>query len=69
MWLLLYYDSFLVRQPSRFAAMSVPKESDKIRKPKCLSVREFFGKDEYCYIMDAKTNGNIGRYLNVSIYN
>ncbi|XP_064090855.1 LOW QUALITY PROTEIN: histone-lysine N-methyltransferase SETDB1-like [Macrobrachium nipponense] len=30
------------------------------------SVREFFGKDESVYIMDAKTTGNIGRYLNHS---
>uniref|UniRef100_A0A1B6CWU1 Histone-lysine N-methyltransferase n=1 Tax=Clastoptera arizonana TaxID=38151 RepID=A0A1B6CWU1_9HEMI len=35
-------------------------------KPKYPSVREFFGEDEYVYIMDAKTNGNIGRYLNHS---
>ncbi|XP_037083746.1 histone-lysine N-methyltransferase eggless-like [Pollicipes pollicipes] len=30
------------------------------------SVREQFGADEYCYIMDAKTIGNLGRYLNHS---
>ena len=30
------------------------------------SVREQFGADEYCYIMDAKNIGNLGRYLNVS---
>jgi hypothetical protein len=57
----------IVRQPSRFAAVSEPKESDKAKKPKNRSVREFFGHDEYCYIMDAKNNGNIGRYLNVSL--
>jgi hypothetical protein len=56
----------IVRQPSRFAAVSEPKESEKSKKPKNRSVREFFGQDEYCYIMDAKNNGNIGRYLNVS---
>lgn len=27
--------------------------------------RELFGPDEHCYVMDAKSNGNIGRYLNV----
>ena len=31
------------------------------------SVREQFGADEYCYIMDAKNIGNLGRYLNVSM--
>jgi hypothetical protein len=60
---------FVVRQPSRFAAVSEPKESDKSKRPKNRSVREFFGHDEYCYIMDAKNNGNIGRYLNVSLLN
>ncbi|PSN51326.1 hypothetical protein C0J52_15725 [Blattella germanica] len=54
-----------VRQPSRFAVVSDPLE-DKNKKPKHRSVREFFGSDEYCYIMDAKNNGNIGRYLNHS---
>jgi hypothetical protein len=59
----------IVRQPSRFSAVSEPKESDKSKRPKHRSVREFFGTDEYCYIMDAKNNGNIGRYLNVSLLN
>ncbi|XP_026322573.1 histone-lysine N-methyltransferase eggless-like [Hyposmocoma kahamanoa] len=31
-----------------------------------LSVRSHFGEDEACYIMDAKVQGNIGRYLNHS---
>ncbi|CAH0712953.1 unnamed protein product, partial [Brenthis ino] len=30
------------------------------------SVRTLFGEDEACYIMDAKVQGNIGRYLNHS---
>jgi hypothetical protein len=30
------------------------------------STRELFGPDEQCYIMDAKSIGNIGRFLNVS---
>lgn len=59
----------IVRQPSRFSVVSEPKESDKSKRPKHRSVREFFGQDEYCYIMDAKNNGNIGRYLNVSLLN
>jgi len=28
--------------------------------------RSLFG-EEYCYIMDAKSVGNLGRYLNVSL--
>ena len=31
------------------------------------STRELFGAGEQCYIMDAKSIGNIGRYLNVSL--
>ena len=27
--------------------------------------RELYGANEHCYVMDAKTIGNIGRYLNV----
>lgn len=30
------------------------------------SMREYFGNNESVYIMDAKTSGNIGRYLNHS---
>lgn len=30
------------------------------------SMREYFGDNESVYIMDAKTSGNIGRYLNHS---
>jgi len=30
------------------------------------STREYFGNNESVYIMDAKTSGNIGRYLNHS---
>lgn len=30
------------------------------------SMREYFGVNESVYIMDAKTSGNIGRYLNHS---
>ena len=35
-------------------------------QPKFISTRKFFGKDEDVYIMDAKSIGNIGRYLNHS---
>uniref|UniRef100_A0A0K8VPM3 Histone-lysine N-methyltransferase eggless n=2 Tax=Bactrocera latifrons TaxID=174628 RepID=A0A0K8VPM3_BACLA len=30
------------------------------------SIRGLFGKDEACYVMDAKTIGNLGRYFNHS---
>ena len=33
---------------------------------KFISTRKLFGADEESYIMDAKTIGNIGRYLNHS---
>ncbi|KAL0858787.1 hypothetical protein ABMA27_011256 [Loxostege sticticalis] len=52
-----------VREPSSFMAQAgMGKEF--ISKYK--SVRSYFGKDEACYIMDAKVQGNIGRYLNHS---
>ncbi|XP_022824020.1 histone-lysine N-methyltransferase eggless [Spodoptera litura] len=53
-----------VREPSRFMAQAGMGASEFISKYK--SVRTLFGKDEACYIMDAKVQGNIGRYLNHS---
>jgi len=35
-------------------------------KPKFISTRKYFHKDEDFYVMDAKSIGNIGRYLNHS---
>src|SRR5436190_23058089 len=51
------------REPSRFEPSVEPKQ---IERPAFKSVRDYFGEDEAVYIMDAKTTGNIGRYLNVS---
>ena len=42
------------------------EETEKSTKPKLVSTRKFFGEDEDVYIMDAKSIGNIGRYLNHS---
>lgn len=42
-----------------------PKK-DKTDQPKHKSVRKYFGPNEDIYIMDAMTQGNIGRYLNHS---
>ncbi|QQP51286.1 Uncharacterized protein FKW44_012606 [Caligus rogercresseyi] len=36
------------------------------KNPKYVSTRKYFGKEEDVYIMDAKTIGNVGRYLNHS---
>lgn len=52
-----------VREPSRFEPSVDPKQ---IERSTLKSVRDYFGEDEAVYIMDAKTTGNIGRYLNVS---
>ena len=41
-------------------------EEDKEEKPKYVSTRKYFHKDEDFYVMDAKSIGNIGRYLNHS---
>lgn len=51
------------REPSRFEPSMEPKQ---IERSTFKSVRDYFGEDEAVYIMDAKTTGNIGRYLNVS---
>ena len=48
--------------------MEKKEEKDKVEesKPKFLSTRKYFHKDEDFYVMDAKSIGNIGRYLNHS---
>ncbi|XP_024937729.1 histone-lysine N-methyltransferase eggless isoform X2 [Cephus cinctus] len=51
------------REPSRFDPAVEPAQ---LERSKFKSVRDFFGVDEAVYIMDAKTTGNIGRYLNHS---
>lgn len=51
------------REPSRFEPSVEPKQIERLAFK---SVRDYFGEDEAVYIMDAKTTGNIGRYLNVS---
>ena len=51
------------REPGKF---DLTVEPAQIERSKFKSVRDFFGEDEAVYIMDAKTTGNIGRYLNVS---
>ncbi|XP_037300403.1 LOW QUALITY PROTEIN: uncharacterized protein LOC115449535 [Manduca sexta] len=53
-----------VREPSRFTAQAGMGANEYV--PKYRSVRAHFGRDEACYIMDAKVQGNIGRYLNHS---
>ncbi|XP_059056752.1 histone-lysine N-methyltransferase SETDB1-B [Achroia grisella] len=53
-----------VREPSSFMAQAGMKSNEFV--PKYRSVRTLFGEDEACYIMDAKVQGNIGRYLNHS---
>lgn len=51
------------REPSRFEPSVEPQQIERLAFK---SVRDYFGEDEAVYIMDAKTTGNIGRYLNVS---
>ncbi|XP_045770387.1 uncharacterized protein LOC123870932 isoform X2 [Maniola jurtina] len=53
-----------VREPSCFTAAAGMGKNQFISKYR--SVRTLFGEDEACYIMDAKVQGNIGRYLNHS---
>merc|ERR1712080_235866 len=42
------------------------EDKDKKEKVKHISTRKFYGEYEHVYIMDAKSIGNIGRYLNHS---
>ncbi|GBP42982.1 Histone-lysine N-methyltransferase eggless [Eumeta japonica] len=56
--------SYILREPSRFTAQADFDDDEYVSKYR--SVRSYFGKDEACYIMDAKVQGNIGRYLNHS---
>ncbi|XP_050678224.1 histone-lysine N-methyltransferase eggless isoform X2 [Leptidea sinapis] len=57
-------DEEVCREPSRFAAAA--GMGANAFKPKHKSVRTLYGSEEACYIMDAKVQGNIGRYLNHS---
>lgn len=52
------------RQPQTFAPSQLLASPTMI-KPR-QSVRDYFGRDEAVYIMDAKHTGNIGRFLNHS---
>lgn len=48
----------------RFVVYFLDKSTIKEEKS---GSRHFFGGEECIYIMDAKSMGNIGRYLNVSM--
>lgn len=52
------------RRPQTFLPSQMMESLPNPRERK--SVREYYGKDESVYIMDAKQVGNIGRYLNHS---
>ncbi|ODM97156.1 Histone-lysine N-methyltransferase eggless [Orchesella cincta] len=54
-------DSITARTVNRFNPQISPR-----KKKKRPSARTFFGTDESVYIMDAKSTGNLGRYLNHS---
>lgn len=54
-----------MREPSSFNAKANVKLDES--ETDCNSIRLLFGKDENVYIMDAKSTGNIGRFLNVMI--
>ncbi|WAR03494.1 SETB1-like protein [Mya arenaria] len=41
-------------------------EKEEEDEPQGPSTRDYFEDDQSCYIMDAKSMGNIGRYLNVT---
>ncbi len=55
-----------LKQPTPTKAPPRRKKAPKEPKEKFTSTRKYFGEEEDVYIMDAKTRGNIGRYLNHS---
>ena len=56
------------KQPESKSGSPTPSAdgSDQQSNSKFLSTRKYFHKDEDFYVMDAKSIGNIGRYLNHS---
>ena len=55
------------RQKQNFSANIISANMmNSLSSPKKNSLRDYYGKDEQVYIMDAKKTGNIGRFLNVS---
>ena len=40
-------------------------ESKEVDLEQVNKTRELYGENELCFVMDAKSIGNIGRYLNV----
>ncbi|XP_042206255.1 histone-lysine N-methyltransferase eggless-like isoform X2 [Homarus americanus] len=52
------------RRPQTFVPSQLLASANVVRPNQ--SVRDYFGKDEAVYIMDAKHTGNIGRFLNHS---
>lgn len=47
------------------AASPLPSTTQTVRDDSQKKTRELYGPNEHCYVMDAKSTGNIGRYLNV----
>lgn len=52
-----------VFEKAMIPAQPLPKTTDEEVPAK--RTRELYGANENCYVMDAKSTGNIGRYLNV----
>ena len=65
-----------VRRSSRLVVVAKKPQKTKAKKAKAkkvrrrpvVSIRKLFGAKEEAYIMDAKTTGNIGRYMNHSCH-
>lgn len=63
-----YIDYILLLDEREIASFNPKTEAnlDDSYERKYKSVRQMYGEDETVYIMDAKTSGNIGRFLNVT---
>ena len=56
----------VAKKPQKIKAKKA--KAKKVRRRPVVSIRKLFGAKEEAYIMDAKTTGNIGRYMNHSCH-
>ena len=63
---MLNFSSHIYLQKPFFTADDSKTKDNSFTGP---STRDFYSDDQSCYIMDAKSMGNIGRYLNVRFLN
>ena len=53
-------------RPTTMSRLGPDPKSQSDQSTEEVGFRQRYFGEEYCYVMDAKSKGNIGRYLNVS---